>query len=241
MSLPETIEAIRKSLARAKSAAFALSQSRRAAIAAHDSPRALADALSQLSAAKRERIIAALVDENTASPAPVWQSLLVVAFEPMLLKLRAKIGTPRDNKTIADELDQRVLAAFLDTLRATRPGRFTAMAIAWGTEPRVFAAHDGTREKVDYDEDVEADPHPIATADVKIELDELLDRIEARHGDEVVRAIVATEIGGESLLEYVTRVHADLAPAHRARSYDRLARARNDALDHVRPRLASAA
>jgi hypothetical protein len=231
MSIPQTFDAVRKSLAR-RWGAFEAARSRHTVLADYETPASLALALrpgAALSGRARERMIAALVEENHLAPQPLWQSLLLVAFEPLLLKLRKKLGTPRD-----EDADQRVFEAFLVTVRAVRAGVYTTLGIAWGTEARLTSREELEVERVEYNDEIQPAAPFGAPADRKLEVSQLLDAIEAEHGRDVVLAIVAMEIGGETLPEYVDRVHPNASCEERARIHGRLGDARESALRSLR-------
>jgi len=232
MSMRATIQAFKTKLP-GKSQAFAEARTRHRALAAYETPASLAVALAPASGtapAQRERIVAALLAENHLAPVAVWQSLLVLAFEGSLLRLRAKVA--RRRREDADELDQHVLLAFLDSVRAVRPSRHTTLALVWGAEARTSGAKRPREQELD--EDCPLRETRVASPDVQLEVKELLESIEAHHGRDVLEAIVATEIGGETLLEHVARRHPELSPSERACIYDRIQRARNEALDRLR-------
>lgn len=235
MSMRATFEAIKKSLCRS-SAAFERGRAKHAVLAAYATPEAACAAVrpgSSLTASERERLLTALVEENQAAPAPLWQALLLVAFEPMLVRLRVKRGAPRD-----EDLDQALLLAFTDGLRAVRAGAYTILGVRWATEARFAASSRAPLETAEYDDDIHAGPQLRAAADKQIEASEVIAMIEARGGRELVEAIVATEVGDEQLTDYVARVYADRDQRERERVYHRLLRERDAVLDGLCKRLA---
>src|SRR5580700_8786798 len=120
-ALKTTFDQLAKSTASGSYARiFAQAAPRYPALAAYDSPRAVLDVLqgdSSFTVEERDAILVALLAELRASKEKVWQALLVLAFEPMLVRIRARLGQPkvtRFGRSQADDLDQRVLLAFLE-------------------------------------------------------------------------------------------------------------------------------
>jgi hypothetical protein len=273
MSMLTTLDAIAKTLSR-KSPSYDRGRTRHRALAPYETPAAAAAAVRADSRAplkERERILTALVEEHQLEPSPVWQSLLLLGFQPLLVRLRSLAGacTHRDRARTDEDRDQDVLVAFLDGVRTVRAGAYTTLGVRWATEARLAAAlrppvEDRRTEEHDDEEDHEEDDvaeddatargasrargplapsvteaiSPEAGADLKLEVSEVLGELEARAGRDVVEALIATEIGGETLVEYVARVHPRLEPEGRARMCTRLSRARADAVDRLRPRFA---
>jgi len=66
-----------------------------------------------------------------------------------------------------------------------------------------------------------------------------VDRVLAEGGEEAeaLRVILDTSIGGQTLREYVDETFAALPPAHRARTYLRMSRARRKVLEDLRARI----
>ena len=89
---------------------------------------------SPLAREPREALIAALVAGAQRTREPLFASLLLAAFAPMLLRLRGRLGGSSD-----DDLDQCVMTAFLGAVREVSPGPHAAIALRWATEKRVFA------------------------------------------------------------------------------------------------------
>ncbi len=241
MSMLETFAAIKKSLAR-PSAIYTDARARHAALADHETPAALLEALrasSRLSAIERDAILVALVTENQRAPQPVWQSLLLAAFEPMLVRLRGRLGSRND-----EERDLELISAFLEAVRAIRVGPFMAYVLRLATAARVFEPR--RKEKhaptmVPFEEET----HPCnpfeSAAEAHVAVADVVRIIEAKGGHELLDAMLATHGTDESLTDYVARVHADRTPTERASAYERLKIARRDMLADLRTRLAPSA
>ena len=70
---------------------------------------------SPLTIEERQPIVRAAILAQQRATHPLWQGVLLGAFEPMLCHLRSRVqGIP------ADELDQRVLTAFLEAVTKVR-------------------------------------------------------------------------------------------------------------------------
>src|SRR3984957_7212410 len=100
----------------------------------HDLQDALA-ASSSLAAPARRTLVMVLVEEAQRGTSPLWSSLLVLAFAPMLHRVRADLGPRFD-----PDLDSAVLVAFVSAARAVRPGPFTTPALRWVAEREVLTA-----------------------------------------------------------------------------------------------------
>jgi hypothetical protein len=192
---------------------------------------------SPLDHASRDPLLLALVAENQRAPHPLWQSLLVAAFERTLVRLRKKLGAYRD-----EDHDQRILLAFLEALRTVAIGAHTPLAIRWAVEDAVSGYWRAVRLEAEVVCDGESETHGAAggalgaDAETKTSATEILRFLDARGQDEMLRVLLATEAGDESLKEYVARTHASDASA-----YERLARERLVVLQTIRARLAPAA
>ena len=115
--------------------------SRQLALAGHAT---LASALAVLESpdrgayAEKEALVRAILAEQQASPGTFWSSALLVACYPMLGGLRARIAS---NEQPTDELDQLVLASFLEVAGDFPLDRHldrTFMRIRQQTRRRVF-------------------------------------------------------------------------------------------------------
>jgi hypothetical protein len=87
------------------------------ALAQFGSPERLIDALegSWLTSEAREEVFSALMRVQYAAPSPLWEAILLVAFGPMLLRLRTQ---PRTDSV----LDQLGLFRFVDAIAQVADG-----------------------------------------------------------------------------------------------------------------------
>ena len=194
MWIQGTFKSLKKNIAR-KSAAYDVARSRHPALEAFTTPAAVLAGMrpsSSLTLGDRDAVVGALVGENQASPSADLQALLVLVFEPMLIKLRVKIAFEKGG-----DRDEDVLFAFLDALRTVRVGEgYSLLAVKWGTAARLSVARRGDRSsppESDLDRDVEVLSAAGALADVKVEVAEILDGLEAVGGRELVDAVVPTD------------------------------------------------
>ena len=116
--LADTFAEIRKSLSSYASArAFDEGAAHHTALAVHRTPLdilAAVAATSPLTVEERDAILVALLNELHRTRHPIWQSILVLAFEPLLVRLRARLGKPKAvcfGRSMGADLDQRVLLA----------------------------------------------------------------------------------------------------------------------------------
>jgi hypothetical protein len=236
VNLSQTIQAIQKTLVR-HSAAYAAGRARHNALAVHESPLSAAKALDGVSESDegpRGDLAAAILEEHRQHPAcALWQSLLLVGFAPMLQRVRDRVGKRPD-----PDLDQNVLLAFLEALRSPAVDRLRpAASLRAATEEALKATRRGTLRKADTDafnEKVHGVPEslPEEAEDVR----RALEGLDKKGLDLLLRTL----LGGESLEEYVDRVHGALAEDQRSALYERLKRARTRLVTELRTRLSVA-
>lgn len=233
--LTTTVEALKQTLRR-PAPAHRGDQPRHPALAPYTTPLEIVTALgadSKLSVSVKDALVAALLSENQRTPTAVLQATLVVAFAPMLVRLRRKLGSRGD-----EDLNQSVLLAFLESTAAVRPAAYAPLALRWATEARVFAARRRERQAprlVALDEERHA-PVIAACAPSKLEAEALLDMVLAKGGRELYEAVLATEVHGEALTDHVTRTHPHCSASERESHYLRLKRARAEVLEEARRR-----
>jgi hypothetical protein len=230
MSLRTTLDATRTEAVRhaSRGTTYAEALARHASLAPFPKVGGLLAALdlgSPLEPAERAAVVTALAREaQGAKPHPLWQSLLLVAFAPMLRRLRARIGNPK-----SAEHDQRVLFAFLNALRTVEPGPHTALALRWATEKAVFGAIRKQRsvpEVLDFEEETCApDLHQIEALE-KAAVAEVARFVESECEEELVEVFHATTAGDLALKEYVARTYTGRTKKGLAAEYNRLCRAR---------------
>jgi hypothetical protein len=246
MSLHTTLEATRTEAVRhaSRGTTYEAARGRWAPLAAFPEPNALLAALdlrSSLAEGDRRDLVTALATEAQRAPHPLWQSLLLVAFSPMLRRLRSRLGKPG-----SEELDQRVLFAFLSAVREITPGSHTALALRWRTEKELFAPLRKQRqapETFPFEEGKHAiDLHEVEAAD-KAAVAEVARFVESTCDRELVDVFLATTAGDLGLKEYVARTYTGRTKKGLAAEYNRLCRARlrlaGDLRAHFREREAA--
>jgi len=239
MNLKQTIRALTISTAR-HTKAFVAGCQRHPALASFENARAVILSLRHPSqtADSRAEIIAALVAEYHRGESPVWEGLLVGAFEPMLCAFRSAFEEPID-----EDLDQRVLLAFFEALRSpyyspVMPQISIQRALIGGLR-RASRSEDPFAGFLTDDGVL---PEPVHRPDESpLDLEEVLRTLPTvRIADDVSQAFHATVFGDETLSEYVDREYADATDSERASIYDRLVHGRARVLLRLRLRLEAA-
>lgn len=226
---------------------FQQAQEREPALATHHTVSATVAMLSderEDTYPEREALLRALVREHQQHPSQLWSSLLLLAFLPMLLRLRGRLTSAALS---SEELDQMVLEAFLDEAHALPLDRYhtrCAMHLRQQSQRRVFLQlrrqqrfHDQTELVEDPMELAAFRNHAPAPDDVIVggssALDDpeaLLALLVAHLGDRIPRdrleLLAHTMPGGESVRAYAARLHPDLTDEALERAYQRLKRAR---------------
>lgn len=229
---------------------FEKARSRHSALAAFESIAAVFKAFADDRAEsypERETLTRALLLESRASDDTIWVSILLVAYYPMLSRLRYRLVS---NHLARDELDQLVLAAFVEVLRNVPLDEGTdrlAMRLRQGTQRLVFAALRKEHEEQHFplmpDEVVSLRAEdPFSTAHEqghsRLDLAMLLKlAVEAGIPKSTLEVISATMLRRELLRNYVERI----GPAddrERERLYQRLKRQRTRTLVRLRSLLA---
>ena len=236
--LQKTLKAVAATLDR-RSPVYDEARSRHRELAPHANAREVLAALrssSALSPSERDALLATVLTEHQRAPQPVWQSILLVAFEPLLVRIRKSINRKPD----ADN-DQQVFLGFLEAICSVRVGHHTLLALRWLTEAHVEGAVRkdslAVKDHKPYN-DERATSGPFSPTFQKVAAAEIMDLIERRGGRALLEAIVATDAHDEPLTEYVARAYADLSEHGRASTYDRLWRGRNKVLAELRQRVA---
>jgi hypothetical protein len=201
---------------------------------------------------QKDAITLALVAEQRDQPHPFWAAMLLVAYAPMLNRLRGRLVSATAQR---DDLDQLVVTSFLQviaTFPRTRAPGHTCVFLRQATERRVFDRLRDDREDYATVELVEPD-HLAATvldgdqilASAKVraprsarEVEELVALLVEVAGGAVKPAhlalVVDTMIRGERLPAYVGRVYPELAPGEHRRLYERLKRQRSRTISRLR-------
>lgn len=191
----------------------------------------------------RDALARALVAEHRASGNALWASLLLVAFFPMLSRLRGRLVS---DTVPGDELDQLVVTSFLAAMTELplhdRVDR-VAMRLRQRTERQVFGFLRKEREQrhpsLEVEELSDSDPEALAprraSTDEKLyDLALLLQRaVEEGISPSGLDVIEATVLRRELLRSYVERLEPDDDLA-RERLYQRLKRQRSRALKRLK-------
>jgi hypothetical protein len=125
---------------------------------------------SSLKPSERYALIAALVAEHQKRPHPLWTMILLLAFAPMIQRLRAGLGRAKD-----EERDQRAIFAFLEALKTLEPaGSYVAIALRRATRKALFAKTakaEAKPELVAFDEEQHSawDPLALSEAELRVE------------------------------------------------------------------------
>jgi hypothetical protein len=173
MSLIQKLKQVQSGLARSQPH-YATARTRRAELAPYATPEEVALALhdsSALSPEERYALIAAVLTEHAEQAHPLWTSILVAGFAPLLFRERARLGFPED-----EERDHRVLLAFLAGIpRAARERtRLFATAVLERATRRgvvVREKKERAEQHVAFEEDAHSpcDPHGLTEAELRIE------------------------------------------------------------------------
>ena len=213
--------------------------------------------------AEKDAVTRALVREYQERPHAFWGAVLVLAYSPMLNRLRGRI---RGDAFAPDDLDQLVVTTFLevvDTYPLDRWADRICLRLRQSTERRVFRALRDEQRVLDFVRSEEPDdlllheqllvqadrergwpdtrPAPRHGPDPK-EVASLVTFLVRHAGDVLEQSrldlVVATMVRGERLSAYVDRVYPDLEPAERRRTYQRIKRRHSRTLVRLREVLA---
>ncbi len=259
MKLFRIISALEKEVTDASGARFFKDGRRQVALGGYESAGAMLaflgrgdpDAYKQ-----KEATVRALLAEHRAGCDGYWTSLLLVAFGPMLCRLRVRIF-PDDFD--GDDLDQMVLFGFLAAADEegidNGRGRL-CLRLRQATERRVFSwlrREKRARERVEF-----VDPNAVCEHEQAAwpvpgmikrqrgrhlkhgpeETRQLGQLLCARAGSAVERdnldLVIATAIGQETVREYTDRLHPGLSSIARERAYQRIKRRRNRTIARLR-------
>jgi hypothetical protein len=180
--------------------------------------------------AERQSLVEALLRRHQKAPHPLWQAMLVAAFEPMLRRMRAR---GRDSR---EDHEQRILLAFLQALAAVRSsGQPIFIALRRATVRQLLGAlraEADIGEVVPFDEQSpavapspHADPQPFAACLAR-EVAERL--VRSSGGEDVARVIVGIETVGEQAARLTAGSAAGTPPVTVARLRQRRHRALSD-------------
>ncbi len=199
---------------------------------------------------EREELTRALIREQRRGESSLWSSALVLAYAPMLCRLRARL---RGDSLSRAELDQLVFAAFFEAIAGFPPDRWTtrvALYLRQQTQRAVFrhiqieqthAVQLGA-PLLDVSEEDEHEPFVSSPGDRGFDPEEQADlaALILDVGAQVVEperleSIVATFVRGEALHAYVARTHPGLDPTGHTAAYQRIKRQRHRTLTQVGP------
>lgn len=268
MGLPNLKQALRREvLAGMHRSLFDAAKQRHPALAGHEtvlSVLAVLDGRStKQSYAEKEALIRALLEEQQAQPHPFWATVLLVAFHPMLCRLRARLA---GGGLTAQDLDQLVVTAFLEAVAVYPLGgeqEHTFLFLRRATQRLVFVWLDRERRELSLVQVVETRelllierglldhrrelgwpellPQPSAPPDPE-ERGQLAAFLAGRLAGvldaESLELAIATFVHGERLRTFAERACADLPIEQRGREYQRLKRRRLRTIATMRRELA---
>ena len=195
------------------------------------------------SPAHKDALTRSLLAEYQRSGGKLWSSLLLVAFTPLMLRLRAHVKPPP--LVEHDEVDHAVVEAFLHAAAEVDPvrGSHVCLRLRRLTERHYYRFLKTERQQWklrDLIEQGDLAPEPLPRPDDVVETLES-GRAAARLAGELQRAgglqirlIQDTTLRHESLSTYLTRTYPHLGVEERKRLYQRLKRRRSRTLQRIR-------
>ena len=243
--LRRMIERLRRETLGAASGSFREAAARRPALARHAELGSvlveLADETEE-SYPAREELTRALLEEQRESGDAVWSSALLLAYYPMLSRLRHRLVT---TTVTSEELDQVVVASFLAAVaEVSLDLDRLPMRLRQRTERQVFAYL--RKERDEYyprGDAAELDAmsaeylqrlHPQCHDDTFLDLSLLLERAVAQGvPPRSLEVVEATVLHREQLRSYVERVGPE-DEVERERAYQRLKRQRSRTIQRLR-------
>jgi hypothetical protein len=243
--LRRMIERLRRETLAAPSGSFREAAARRPALAAHADLGSVLTALAdetEESYPAREALTRAMLEEQREGGVSLWGSALLLAYYPMLSRLRRRLVT---TTVTSDELDQVVVAAFLAAVGEV-PLHLDRlpMRLRQRTERQVFAYLRKEREEyyprgdageldamsAEYRQGLSPQRHD----DTLLDLSLLLERAVAQGvPPRSLEVVEATVLHRELLRSYVERVGPE-DEVERERTYQRLKRQRSRTLKRLR-------
>jgi hypothetical protein len=188
---------------------------------------------------EREALTRAMLAEHRTTGSAYWSSALLVAYYPLLSRLRHRLVS---DTVPREELDQVVVTAFLSALNELSPHELTdrlPMRLRQRTERQVFAYLRREREThwplVEQDELGAVEPHRFPEVNTQLlDLSRLLERA-ADEGlsSDGLAVLQATVVRRELLRSYVERT-GPTDEAERERTYQRLKRQRSRTMKRLR-------
>ncbi|MCG8423338.1 MAG: hypothetical protein MJE77_36010 [Proteobacteria bacterium] len=245
---------------------FARAQTRHPALAEHETVSSILAALKDESRERhhhREAIARALIYERQERPHPFWSAVLLVAYFPMLSRLRGRLCA---DALGSDDLDQLVITSFLDTIHEfplDRGGNWISARLRQMTQRRVFRSLRHEQQMLEQvcptepallllceEELLDRQEHatwpemrpPVKRPLEPKECQELIAFLVEQVGDAIrpdkLEPVIATLIRGERLRTYVERLYPGLAPGERQRAYQRVKRRHSRLIAQLRDVLA---
>jgi len=238
----KTIDALRPTLSKF-AAAYARGRSTHPVLAPYASPDEALRGLglsSPLDAAARDAITLALVAEHQRTQGSLWQSLLLVAYEPMLARIRGRLFDKRD-------AEARLVLAFLEAVAKVslaHPPSCLALDLRRAVERSVFgtgaaADDEGVAVSLEHarnERSAEDLDGGVALEEQKRILFAELEEVFGGDAAEILAVLVRARTGREQLLELVEELHPEATSKQRAAAYERLQRLRRRALAHLEER-----
>lgn len=245
---------------------FDQARTRHPALADHET---VMSVLAMLNDESRERqghrnmITRALVREQQEHPHPFWSSVLLVAYFPMLSRLRGRIY---GDALCANDLDQLVITAFLEIVQGfpvEHRKDWISVRLRQATQRRVFRKLRHEQRELEricptepgvllgWEQELLDQQRHRAWPDTRPpkkrppepkECAELVDFLVEQVGDAIradkLEPVIATLIRGQRLRAYVDQVYPDLEPSERQRAYERIKRRHSRTMARLREVLA---
>ena len=256
MSLRRTIEHLRRDVLSPRHARrFGAARRRHEALAAYEGFQSVLEALAASSPdyGEAEALSRVLLAEHQAAPGSGWSSALIVAYAPMLSRVRRSI---RGDAMAPEDLDQLVLTSFLSFASEYRLQEWrdwTAVRLRQHTRRRVFKVLEAEQEaqrRVELAppealEDVAPPPvpedrprrRPTNATDAADAVWFLVSFIGDRLDGETVDLLAATLVCGRSLPRFFAELLSDLPDEERRRTYQRVKRRHSRFVASLRPAL----
>jgi hypothetical protein len=196
--------------------------------------------------ATRDAITLALIAEHRRTGLSFWQSILLVAYEPLLANVLRRLRDRRD-------AEQRILLAFLEALASVsveRPPSLLALHLRHATERGVFGPPSEWQREPEMVSlsSLRRRAAPDATdaiAERHEEMEKVVRALESLFGDaataaEALDVLLHARTGREPLERLVRNRHPELSPRARAHLYERWQRLRRRALAELEARFGRA-
>ncbi len=238
----KTIDALKPTLSKFP-AEYARGRAAQGALSALASPDEILAALALASGATpatRDAITLALIAEHQRASHPLWQSLLLVAYEPMFAGVRKRLYDKRD-------ADARIVCAFLEAIEKislAHPPSLLALDLRRAVERSVFGTDAAAREEpemvsLEGARSMQSDANPetqVALEEQKRLLLAELDELFGAEAPDVLHVLLRARTGREQLVALVAELYPDSTSKERASAYERLQRLRRRAVVHLEAR-----